>query len=505
MRSLMLRKSLILALWVLACCYSAAAQNPIRHVVFVIKENRSFDSMFGRFPGANGARQGITSTGSVMPLIEEPDRLPVDICHSWLCAHRAISNGKMNGFDLNGGGNNTGDYLAYTQFSKADIPNYWSYAQTFVLSDAMYSALEGPSFPNHLYTVGAQSNGAIDIPIRLPWGCDSISTNRVNVIDPVTGKRSAVYPCFDFNTLADLLETAGISWTYYSPKQNQSGYQYNALDAINHIRNSALWAAHVVPYTNFATDALSGKLSTVSWLVMPDSVSEHPTSSECLGENWTVQQLNALMQGPLWKSTAVFITWDDFGGFYDHVAPTQIDRYGLGPRVPLLIISPYVKAGTVIHTQYEFSSFLAFAEHLFGLSSLTTRDATANDMTDAFNFSQPPLSPLILNTRSCPGSSYASTRKLAFPPTSVGTTSAPLSFTIANRGIASLTLSGITATGNFHASPSCSPTATLAKNNTCTVMVTFSPTSVGPQNGSVTIMDNTTASPHVIALTGSGQ
>ena len=484
---------------------AAVPASPIKHVIFMIKENRSFDSMFGRFPGANGATNGKISNGTLMPLIKEPDRLPNDICHSWKCAHVAINNGGMNGYDMIGGGNNGGDYLAYTQFGQPDIPNYWIYAQKFTLADAMFSAMEGPSFPNHLYTVASQAGGAVDIPHQIPWGCDSSSTNRVRFVDPVTGKQSTVYPCFDFNTLADSLQSAGISWNYYSPLSTQSGYQYNALDAIKHIRNSSLWAAHVPPYTNFVSDARNGTLATVSWLVMPDGASEHPTGSECQGENWTVSQVNALMQGPLWNSSALFITWDDFGGFYDHVLPPKVDTYGLGPRVPLLIISPYARAGVVVHTRYEFSSFLAFVEHWLRLSPLTSRDANANDMMDAFNFTQAPLAPVTLTPRTCPGSSYVSTRKLAFPATAVGTTSSSLSFNIVNRGIGTLTLAGITTTGNFHSSPSCGTTATLAKNASCTVLVSFSPSVKGAQSGTITIKDNSTASPHSVALAGVGQ
>jgi len=115
-----------------------------------------------------------------------------------------------------------------------------------------------------------------------------------------------------------------------------------------------------------------------------------------------VQQLNALMQGPVWNSSAVFLTWDDFGGFYDHVAPPSLDRYGLGPRVPMIIISPYAKKGFISHTNYEFSSFLKFVELRWGLKTLTQRDIQANNMTDSFNFTQQPLSPLVLATHSCP-------------------------------------------------------------------------------------------------------
>ena len=140
----------------------------------------------------------------------------------------------------------------------------------------------------------------------------------------------------------------------------------------------------------------------MSWLVVSADKSEHPPASVCVGENWTVQQLNAVMQGPDWKSTAVFLTWDDFGGFYDHVPPPQVDNFGFGPRVPLLIISPYAKVGFIAHTFYEFSSVLKFIEERFGLPPLTDRDSAANDMLDSFDFDQRSLPPLILEQRQCP-------------------------------------------------------------------------------------------------------
>src|SRR5262249_15808357 len=128
----------------------------------------------------------------------------------------------------------------------------------------------------------------------------------------------------------------------------------------------------------------------------------HPPDSVCGGENWTVQQINAVMNGPLWNSTVIFLTWDDFGGFYDPAPPPGLDHYGLGPRVPMIIISPYALAGKVIHTQYEFGSVLKFIETRFNLGSLSLRDANANDMTDSFNFNQQPLAPVALNQRTCP-------------------------------------------------------------------------------------------------------
>ena len=152
----------------------------------------------------------------------------------------------------------------------------------------------------------------------------------------------------------------------------------------------------------FLTDTRKGDLPTVSWIVTPGKVSEHAPASVCVGENWTVQMLNSLMRSPDWSSTAVFLTWDDFGGFYDHVAPQQVDGFGLGFRVPLLVISPYAKQGYIDHTQYEFSSMLRFAEDSLGLAPMTNRDRSANNMMGAFDFTQSARPPFLLQQRSCP-------------------------------------------------------------------------------------------------------
>jgi phospholipase C len=130
----------------------------------------------------------------------------------------------------------------------------------------------------------------------------------------------------------------------------------------------------------------NGDLPAVSWLVIGSGRSEHPPASVCVGENWTVEQINAVMQGPDWESTVVFLTWDDFGGFYDHVAPPRVDNFGLGPRVPLLIISPWAHSGYIEHKPLEFSSILKFIEDRFDLDRLTERDEKSNDLFDAFDF-----------------------------------------------------------------------------------------------------------------------
>ena len=377
----------------------------IKHIVFIVKENRTFDNYFGTFQAANGqfvngATSGTISTGDVVPLGQAPDALPRDISHSFQSAMTAIDGGAMDKFDLIPGANQNGDLLSYTQYTEADIPNYFNYARTFALADEFFSSLEGPSFPNHLYTVGAQSGGAVNNPAKQPWGCDADDSNTVQVMQD-DGSFTRQFPCFDFLTLADELEAKGLSWKYYAPVRGQSGYIWSALNAINHIRFTDLWTQHVVPTADFVTDAQNGALPAMSWVVMNANVSEHPPASVCVGENWTVDHINAVMNGPDWDSTAIFLTWDDFGGFYDHEPPPQVDNFGFGPRVPLLIISPWVKAGYVEHQVLEFSSVLKFVEKRFRLAPLTPRDELANDLASAFDFHQTPLPPDVLTTRAC--------------------------------------------------------------------------------------------------------
>ncbi len=379
----------------------------IQHIVFIVKENRTFDNYFGTFPGADGATTGTISTGEVIDLGHTPDRTPNDIDHSFNGAVKAIDGGAMDMFDkLHGCGSFPGgNFLCMTQLTEDDIPNYFALARYFTLADAMFSSLTGPSFPNHLYTIAAQSGRAITNPSNSMgrWGCDSPADSRTMLLnDDLT--RTPFFPCFDnfdVPTLADRLDAAGISWRYYAPNPGQSGYIWSAYNAIRQIRFGDDWA-NVVPPARFVQDALSTNFPAVSWIVVGSGLSEHPPSSSCDGENWTVRQLNAVMQGPNWNTTAVFLTWDDFGGFYDHVPPPAQDIFGFGPRVPLLIISPYAISGKISHTVYEFSSLLKFAEERFGLDTLTDRDFRANDLLDSFDFTQDPLPPRFLDQRVCP-------------------------------------------------------------------------------------------------------
>jgi phospholipase C len=357
--------------------FCSAQVTPIEHVVIIIKENRTFDHMFGLYPGANGVSVGRISTGQTIPLSRAVDREP-NFVHSFAGAVKAVHGGLMDRFDLLPGCL-APNYGCYSQYQQSDIPKYWAYAQNYVLADNFFSSMVGPSFPNHLYLIASQSGTATSNPqnaLNHSWGCDAGPNATVLLLN-----KTKVAPCFDYQTLGDTLTTAGLSWDYYAPAFNTAGYQWSAYSAINHIRNTGEWAAHVKGVTGFKTR--TGSLAAVTWITPPQTYAEHPTSPISRGETWTVQQINSIMASPDWASTVIFVTWDDFGGFYDHVPPPSL---GMGARVPLLIISPFVTAGQVCHALGSFDSLLAFVEYNWSVSALTARDAAADPLVSCFNF-----------------------------------------------------------------------------------------------------------------------
>jgi phospholipase C len=384
-------------------------RTPIKHVVFLVKENRTFDNLFGTFPGANGVTVGM-DMGTRRPLIRGTDgRLPSDIPHCYRCAIQAWNNGKMDGFDQP----LTGKW-AYSQLHRSQIPNYWHWAERNVLFDDFFSSAWGPSFPNHLYTIAAQSNEARDNPRRPPqsmsntFGCDAPPQQKVERYD-TDGNVGLVRPCFDFPTEGDVLNRAHVPWAYYAATERQRGYIWSAYSAIDRYRNDpAQWAKYIRPVDSLLGDIAQNTLPPVTWVTPRFELSDHPDYSLCHGENWSTQVVDAIMRSKMWKDTAIFVTWDDYGGFYDHVPPPDVDRMGFGFRVPLLLISPYAIDGKVSHEEGEFSSVLRFIEDNWNLRPfLTGRDRQATPMMSAFDFSQPPRAPDPLPQRTdCAGPKF---------------------------------------------------------------------------------------------------
>ncbi len=378
---------------------------PIKHVVFIIKENRSFDHLYGRFPGANGVRYA-NDRGTLRILTDgEDQRQTGDVAHCYLCSVRAVNGGEMDGFNLS----EAADRYAFTQFRPDQIPSYWRWAEDFVLSDNFFASALGPSFPNHLYSIAAQSGGARDNPDRDPaelqlqqqaglaksWGCDIGPSGTVTVID-AEGKKIEVPPCFDFLTEGDLLNDRGVPWAYYAANNKQYGYIWSAYSAIRRFREDPeAWAQHIRPVDRLIQDIREGTLPPVTWVTPRGELSDHAGSNNsfCHGQNWTTEVVNEIMASPMWDDTAIFLTWDDYGGFYDHAPPPPVDRMGLGIRVPLLTISPYARSGLVDSHLGEFSSVLRFIEDNWGVRQLTKRDRAATNLSYDFDWDRELLPP----------------------------------------------------------------------------------------------------------------
>ncbi|MEP6758863.1 MAG: alkaline phosphatase family protein [Actinomycetota bacterium] len=379
-----------------------STRTPIKHVVFLIMENRSFDNMFGAFPGADGASTA-DDHGLTRPLTDASLQRAHDLPHCYNCNVASIDGGAMDGFNQT----DFADQGAFTQFRKDQISAYWSWAKRYAIADHFFASAVGPSFPNHMYSIAATSGGALDNPWQPPpnlaqmqaqgyaksWGCDIAQDGYVEVIDP-EGYLVKVPPCFDFRTEGDLLNAKHIPWSYYAATNAQLGYIWSAYSAIDRYRNNAtLWSEHIRPVDDVVRDIQADRLPPVSWITPRFPLSQHPEYNFCWGQNWSIEVMNALMRSDAWKNTLVVMTWDDFGGFYDHVPPVRLDDVGLGIRVPAMIISPYARSGYVDHTMYEFSSVLRFIEDNWGLTQLTRRDRIASGLGGALDFSQTPLPP----------------------------------------------------------------------------------------------------------------
>jgi phospholipase C len=447
----------LVALGVAAGCGGSAPQarspragiQKIKHVIIVMQENRSFDHYFGTYPGADGIPR---RTGKFTVCVPDPIR---HVCwrpyhdpaqrnsggpHEHLDAIRDVNGGKMNGFirqarrGLRGGcKKHPGEPLCTRRHGPdvmgykdaRDLPNYWAYARNFVLQDHMFQPDASWSLPDHLFMVSEWS-------ARCSRRGDPMSC--VNAIEnplPPPGEpqnRTKRKPEYAWTDLTFLLHKAGISWRYYVftgtqpdcsedemicgsvPQSAHTPGIWNPLPWFTTVRQNHQ-VRNVQSMRYFFRDARKGRLPAVSWLVPSNEVSDHPPSLVSRGQAYVTSVINAVMRSPDWSSSAIFLAWDDWGGFYDHVPPPQVDRNGYGLRVPALVISPYARRGFIDHQTLSFDAYAKFIEDVFlGGRRLDPRTdgrpdprptvrenvPILGDLVKDFDFDQKPRRPLIL-------------------------------------------------------------------------------------------------------------
>jgi phospholipase C len=381
----------------------ASGSGKITHIVYVVQENRSFDNLFQGYPGANTVSQGYNSNGQLITLQPSSLKKVYLIDHSAYAMFYACNgtgslpgtNCKMNGF------NNEGSYGGpsnpqYVYVPHSESKPYFAMAHQWVVADNMFQSQLDESFVAHQYVIAAQAQSSVDLPYGY-WGCAGGSYDQISTITQSRNPDGPTQsPCFDYTTLGDELDQAGLTWKFYAVQYDQdsggNGGTWSAYQAVNHIFNGPDWTKDVIsPNWKFITNVRKGKLANFTWITPECDESDHLECGGGYGPSWVSAIVNTIGKSKFWNTTAIFVQWDDWGGFYDHVAPPFEDYDGNGFRVPLLVISPYAKKNYVSHVQYETASVLRFAEDLYGLPHLAAADTRANSpATDCFDFSQNP-------------------------------------------------------------------------------------------------------------------
>jgi len=382
---------------------AAVSSGKIQHVVIIVQENRSFNNLFLGYPGAKTRNYGYDTNGDKIEL--EPTALEVsyDIDHSSNAFFSACdgtgsirgTDCKMDGFNkelVNCGSRCPIPHPQYAFVPRSEAKPYWDMAHEWVLADQMYASnFDASSFTSHQYIISGQAESSVNYPGGA-WGCPGGPGDKISEVGP---QRQVPYGsevvCWDPQTLGDELDGRGDSWAFYGEMYSGAPYYWVAYQAIKHVYDGPDWSKDVIsPPKQILTDVAKGNLRAVSWVTPSWGNSDHPGSDSNTGPSWVASVVNAIGESKYWGSTAIFVFWDDYGGWYDPEAPAYADYDGLGFRLPMLVISPYAKQGYVSHRHYEHGSILKFVEDTFGLGRLAASDKRANSPANCFDFTKPP-------------------------------------------------------------------------------------------------------------------
>lgn len=370
-------------------------------MIVIFEENRTPDNLFHGLPNADIANTGMNSKGRMITL--QPERLAnkYELSHAHSAFLAMYDEGKMDGADKIHVVCSTGAKKcppANPQFKyvrQSDVRPYFQMAEQYTFADRMFQTNQGPSFPAHQFIISgtsaptshsglfvAENPGGV-LHANKDTGCTAPSREVVRLIDPDGGESKKLYPCFEHLTLMDLLDHQHVSWRYYTPT---AGSIWTGPNALQHLRFGSAWANVILTPAQVLTDIGHRRLANVSWVIPRGQTSDHPGNNNGSGPSWVASIVNAVGESEYWENTVIFVTWDDWGGWYDHVAPPVINSYEYGFRVPLLIVSPFAKQGYVSHETHDFGSILKFIEEVYGLPSLGYADALADDLSDCFDF-----------------------------------------------------------------------------------------------------------------------
>jgi phospholipase C len=426
------------------------AREHLQHVVFIVQENRSFDHYFGTFPGANGIpmRNGRPTVCNPDPITDKckppyhtTEQLQEGGPHAQRNSVMAVNGGKMNGFiraavvsniycadhrndpkcDHALGPQGQPDVMSY--HTRKTIPNYWRYAKEFVLQDRMFAPADSWTLPAHLFLVSAWAARC-----QNPQDPMSCASNLELDTEAQVQRDGADVPIWAWTDITYLLNENDVSWGYYvgddtcaiEPCEGERGPEHtvanqNPLPWFTTVRQNHQ-LDRIMGHSEFYESARTGTLPSVSWVMPYSGVGEHPGAGEPIwkGQRHVTKLINALMNGPDWEETAIFLTWDDWGGFYDHLEPPRVDLNGYGIRVPGLMISPWARAGFIDSQVLSFDAYLKLIEDLFlqrerldpatlsrpdSRPTVRERVGILGNLLNEFDFSQQPIPPLILDPR----------------------------------------------------------------------------------------------------------